>query len=145
MKKKLIGIGSFLMMLLLNSKETFAQVGGWGQVPPQSAGGAGGGGTATGMWRKGLDLSGEAGLPQTKFSDALTGVLNFTTMLLAGLGVLGFLISGILYITATGDEERMQLGKRGMMYSAIGIAVGALGYVIVQTMVAIMKNEKGAF
>ncbi|MBD3245197.1 MAG: hypothetical protein GF335_04350 [Candidatus Moranbacteria bacterium] len=97
------------------------------------------------MYEQGLQYASNTGLPDSEFSKALKGVLNFTTMLLAGLGVLGFLISGILYISATGNEERMQLGKRGMMYSAIGIAVGALGYVIVQTTAAIMKNEKGGF
>ena len=54
----------------------------------------------------------------------LFGILGF-------LAIIGFLISGILYLTAAGDEDQAGKAKNAMMYSIIGIVVALLGFVIV--------------
>ena len=53
--------------------------------------------------------------------------------LLAILGfvaVIGFVISGILYLVAAGDEDRQATAKRAMIYSITGVIVGLVGLVI---------------
>lgn len=54
----------------------------------------------------------------------LFGILGF-------LAIIGFVISGILYLTAAGDEDQIERAKRAMLYSIIGIIVAMLGFVII--------------
>lgn len=54
----------------------------------------------------------------------LFGILGF-------LAIIGFLISGILYLTAAGDEDQAGKAKNAMMYSIIGVVVALLGFVII--------------
>jgi glucose uptake protein GlcU len=53
----------------------------------------------------------------------LLGVLGF-------VAVIGFVISGIMYLVAAGDEDRQQQAKRAMIYSITGVIVGLAGLVI---------------
>lgn len=53
----------------------------------------------------------------------LFGILGF-------LAVIGFVISGVLYLTAAGDEDQIGKAKNAMMYSIIGVIVAMLGLVI---------------
>ena len=47
------------------------------------------------------------------------------------VGVIGFVISGIFYLTAAGDESQMQKAKATMLYSILGVIVGLAGLVII--------------
>lgn len=60
---------------------------------------------------------------------------NFMDWLLAIFGliaIVAFVISGIQYITAAGDERAAETAKANMKYSIIGIIVALSGYVIIQ-------------
>lgn len=62
-------------------------------------------------------------------------VSNFMTWILALVGivgVIGFAIAGILYLTAAGDETRIGTAKTAMMYSIIGVIVAIAGVVALQ-------------
>jgi len=61
-------------------------------------------------------------------------ISNFMKWILGILGmlsVIGFAISGILYLTSAGDEERIKKAKSAMVYSIIGVIVGLMGFVII--------------
>lgn len=47
------------------------------------------------------------------------------------IGVIGFVISGILYLTAAGDESQMEKAKNAMFYSILGVIIGLAGLVII--------------
>jgi len=47
------------------------------------------------------------------------------------LGILAFVVSGIQYLTAVGDEDQISTAKRNMKYAIIGIVVTLSGYMIV--------------
>lgn len=53
--------------------------------------------------------------------------------IVAGLAVLMILIGGIMYITAAGDHARMDLAKKTVAGSVIGLVIAALSLVIVQS------------
>lgn len=72
------------------------------------------------------------GLPGATPSEIIINILVWILGLFGVIGILGFIISGILYLTAAGDEDRMQSAKRAMMYSIIGVVVGLVGFVIIQ-------------
>lgn len=63
----------------------------------------------------------------------ITNVIEWLLGILALLGVLGFVFSGFLYLTAAGDQERISKAKNAMIYSIVGVAVGLLGYIAVRT------------
>jgi len=83
-------------------------------------------------WGKGeTDAKGQ-GLPEGTIHDIVFNLASWLLLLLGSVALIGFVISGILYLTAAGNEERMETAKKGMIYSVIGVVVGLLGYVIVQ-------------
>ncbi|MEA2086662.1 MAG: pilin [Candidatus Caldatribacteriota bacterium] len=86
----------------------------------------------TGAWPTGKDKADGQGLPQGKISEIIFNLASWLLILLGSIAVIGFVISGILYLTAAGNEDRMETAKKGMIYSVIGVVVGLLGYVIVQ-------------
>lgn len=58
----------------------------------------------------------------------LGSVLNFLLSVAGVIGIIGLVISGVWYMTAGGDEDRIRLAKRMALASVIGIVVvvGAL-------------------
>ena len=49
---------------------------------------------------------------------------------------IGFVIAGILYLTAAGNESQAEKAKNAMTYSIIGVIVALVGYVIIQAVSA---------
>jgi len=74
---------------------------------------------------------------KTGLSDTpiITLVGNILLWLLGGfgiVGVIGFVIAGILYITAFGDTTKMETAKNAMYYSIIGVIIGLAGLVVIK-------------
>lgn len=72
------------------------------------------------------------GLPQGTITQIITGILTFLLMAVGIIGIIGFAIAGILYLTAAGDEDRIKKAKNAMLYSIIGVIVAVAGYVALQ-------------
>ena len=102
-----------------------------GAIDRGTGGGLTGSG-ATGAWKKGLDKAGAQGLPDGAISDIIFNLASWLLLILGSFALIGFAISGILYLTSAGEEDRMEKAKKGMIYSIIGVIVGLLGYIIVQ-------------
>ncbi|MEA3273220.1 MAG: pilin [Patescibacteria group bacterium] len=83
-------------------------------------------------WGAGEGDAGGQGLPAGTIHDIVFNLASWLLLLLGSIALIGFVISGILYLTAAGNEEKMETAKKGMIYSVIGVIVGLLGYVIVQ-------------
>jgi cytochrome bd-type quinol oxidase subunit 2 len=80
-----------------------------------------------------LTIPGGTGLPGEGGTSIYAIIQNIMRWLLALLGfiaVIGFVISGILYLTAAGDEDAQARAKRAMIYSITGVIVGLVGLVI---------------
>jgi hypothetical protein len=80
------------------------------------------------------------GLPSGSITGILGNILLWILRIFGILGVIGFVISGILYLTSAGDEDRMQAAKRAMFYSIIGVIVGLMGVVIIQAVNYALNN-----
>lgn len=72
------------------------------------------------------------GLPQGSITDIITNIMNWLLMLVGIIGVIGFAIAGILYLTAAGDDTAIERAKNAMMYSIIGVIVAIIGVVVIQ-------------
>lgn len=90
---------------------------------------SGGGETGSG-WS--LDSISGFGLPSGSILGIISGILVWLLSALGILGVIGFTISGIMYLTSTGDEDMIERAKKAMTWSIVGVIVGLIGVVIIQ-------------
>ncbi|MFZ2192705.1 MAG: hypothetical protein WAV31_00485 [Candidatus Moraniibacteriota bacterium] len=63
--------------------------------------------------------------------EVIASVLNWLLSIVGIMGVLGFAVSGIMYITALGEEKKVTKAKDIMLYSIMGVIVSVLGLVAV--------------
>lgn len=82
----------------------------------------------------GIEIPSNTGLPDPA-DGMVTIIRNLLTWLLGIVGVIaliGFIVSGIQYLTAAGNEDQMQSAKRNLLYSVIGVVVVLASFVIIQ-------------
>jgi len=72
------------------------------------------------------------GLPAASITQIIRGLLMWLLVIFGLLGIIGFVISGIMYILSRGDDGQMEKAKEAMLYSIMGIVVGLMGIVIIQ-------------
>lgn len=73
---------------------------------------------------------GTTGLANTSIIAILQTGMRWLLFLVGILAVIAFVIAGILYLTAAGDEDRVKTAKNTMVYAIIGVIVALLGLVI---------------
>ncbi len=73
-----------------------------------------------------------SGLPTGSISGIIIATLTWLLGILGFLAMIGFIISGILYLTAAGNETQIEKAKNAMTYSIIGVIVALMGFVIIQ-------------
>jgi len=57
-----------------------------------------------------------------------------------GMAVIGFIISGLIYITA-GGAGKADTAQKWLQYSIMGIIVGLIGYIVIQLIDSLLKNN----
>lgn len=72
------------------------------------------------------------GLPVDSVYDIIGNTMDWLLAILGFIGIIGFVIAGILYITAAGNETQAETAKKAMLYSILGIVVALSGYVIIK-------------
>ena len=85
---------------------------------------------ATG-WQVGQANVGATNLPLSSVYGIISNTLSWLLATLGFFAIIGFVISGIQYLTAAGDEGQAETAKNNMKYSIIGVIVGLMGYVAV--------------
>ena len=73
--------------------------------------------------------------PADKFTNVGALVTNIIIILTSFAGALAFIfiiIGGIKFVTAAGDEKKMQSATQTLTYAIIGLIVTALAFVILQ-------------
>jgi hypothetical protein len=68
----------------------------------------------------------------------LKNVLLYLLGIIGILAIVGFVVAGIMYITAAGDEDRVENAKKMLTYSIIGVVVALVGLVIVTALNAVL-------
>lgn len=71
-------------------------------------------------------------LPVSSIYGIISNIMFWLLALVGIVGVIGFAIAGILYLTAAGDEGRIGTAKTAMLYSIIGVIVALAGLVALQ-------------
>ena len=80
----------------------------------------------------GYGSGGSYGLPGGSIFGIVQNILYWLLGILSLVSLIGFIIAGIWYLTAAGDESQIERAKRAMMYSIVGVIVGLSGFVIFQ-------------
>jgi len=85
------------------------------------------------------------GLPAGSIMAILKNGMNWLLIIVGILGVVGFVIAGILYLTAAGDDTQIEKAKKAMVYSIVGVIVALLGIVILQAASAFLGGTNTSF
>lgn len=85
------------------------------------------------------------GLPAGSLIGILTSGMNWLLVVVGILGVIGFVISGIIYLTAAGDEGQIDKGKHAMIYSIVGVIVALVGVVIIKAVQGMLGGTSKSF
>lgn len=88
-----------------------------------------GGGSYSGGWNPG-SLE-ESGLPAGSVYVIAHSIMYWILGIFGILAVIGFAISGIIYIVSSGNEDTMKKAKQAMIYSIIGVIVALSGLVVI--------------
>lgn len=89
---------------------------------------------------------GGTGLPDPVggIGEVLMNLMDWLLGIFGMLAVIAFVISGIQYLLAAGDERQAETAKRNMKYSIIGIAVALSAYIIIDA-ISCMFGSGGFF
>ncbi|PIR73805.1 MAG: hypothetical protein COU40_00530 [Candidatus Moranbacteria bacterium CG10_big_fil_rev_8_21_14_0_10_35_21] len=74
----------------------------------------------------------------------LMNLLNWLLGLVGVVALIGFVISGVQYIIASGNDEMMETAKKNMLYSVAGITLVLASFVIIQA-IQYALEAKGVF
>lgn len=104
------------------------------------SGGPGTTGTGTGV--TGSECTGEkiggvcfptgTGLSDKSVLDIISALIGWLLAIFGFIALIGFIISGLQYLTAAGDEGQAETAKRNMQYSIIGIIVALSGFIVIK-------------
>lgn len=73
-----------------------------------------------------------------RLTTIVTHAVETVLTIVAGIAVLMILIGGIMYITAAGDHGRMDLAKKTVAGSVIGVVIAVLALVIVRAIAGLV-------
>jgi hypothetical protein len=92
-----------------------------------------------------FETPGGTGLPSGSITGILTNGMNWLLIIVGILGVIGFVISGIIYLTAAGDEGQIEKGKHAMIYSIVGVIVALIGVVVIRAVQGMLGGSSKSF
>jgi hypothetical protein len=69
-------------------------------------------------------------LSEEDLADVLVNLMTWLITIFGILALIAFIISGIQYLTAAGDEDQAETAKRNAKYALIGIIIGLSGLII---------------
>jgi hypothetical protein len=85
-----------------------------------------------------LNWSGALGMGGMTISQIALRVLNFLLGIVGVLAIIMLVVGGAMYLTSAGDEDRIDVAKKIILYSIIGIAVSLASLVIVKQIAALL-------
>lgn len=87
--------------------------------------------TSTG-WTGGLQaVKDNSGLSQETADVIVGGFMTWLLVFVGFISIIAFIIAGILYLTAAGDDKQIGTAKTAMKWSIIGVIVALMGYVVI--------------
>ena len=96
--------------------------------------------TVFGQWNKSNYDSTQ--LPHgVNLTQLITNIAKWLLMIFGFIAVIGFVISGLIYLLSAGDEDAQERAKRAMVYSITGVIVGLSGLVILYAVQQLLGGQ----
>jgi len=92
---------------------------------------------------QGVSLPTNVGLPQGSLAGVISNLTSWILGIFGFLAIISFLISGIMYFFAAGDETQQEKAKKQMQWSIMGVAIGLVGLVIIYAVDALLRGSSG--
>lgn len=87
---------------------------------------------SSGGWDNGYAQTGtQSELSSAPISVVILTLMRWLLYLVGFLAVIAFVISGILYLTAAGDDDKIEKAKTTMIYAIVGVIVALMGLIII--------------
>ena len=80
-------------------------------------------------------------MPESPIFGIISNIVYWLLGTLEAVSLIAFIISGIMYLTAAGDETQAGKAKKAMTYSIIGVIVGLSGFVIFQAAAYMLNSQ----
>ncbi|MFZ2188523.1 MAG: hypothetical protein WAV73_03115 [Candidatus Moraniibacteriota bacterium] len=97
----------------------------------------------SGGWSDGLTNAEGFGLPDP--SEGIYGIveniLGWLLTIVGIVGVIGFVISGLMYLTSAGEEAKIKVAKSAMTASIMGVIVAICGVVVLKAVTAMLEAD----
>ena len=97
------------------------------------------------QWGVGKGNAGASGLPSDSIYGIIGRFMNWLLAILGFIGVIGFVIAGILYLTSAGNEEQIETAKKAMLWSIVGVIVALIGFVIIRAVEGLLSSGQTQF
>ena len=79
-------------------------------------------------------------LPSKSISDIIADLVDWLLTLVTVIAILMLVIGGVMYLVTTGDEMKLQLAKRIIVYAIVGLFVCGISYIIVKAIADIITK-----
>jgi len=89
----------------------------------------------------GVQVPQNTGLPSGTLFTVIENLTKWLLGIFGFLAIIAFIVSGIMYLTAAGDEDQQKKAKRQMYWSIIGVIVGLSGYIVIKAVDAWLKGN----
>lgn len=96
-------------------------------------------------WSAGKRNASGVGLPDGAIYEIISSTLSWLLGIFGFIAIIGFVVAGIFYLTAAGDEGQAEKGKNGMKYSIIGVIVALMGWVVIQAVDRWLSGTNNSF
>jgi hypothetical protein len=98
---------------------------------------------ALAQWSAGKTNAQNSGTPTGSIYEIIHMIMNWLLAIVGFLGIIGFVIAGIMYLTSAGDETRIEKAKKAMLMAIVGVIVALVGFVIIQAVDRMLNAQNG--
>jgi glucose uptake protein GlcU len=84
-------------------------------------------------------------LPSGSLYNIIENILKWLLIIFGFIAIIGFVISGIMYLTAAGDEDQQEKAKNQMFWSITGVIVGLVGLVVLYAVHKMLSGSSPMF
>lgn len=93
--------------------------------------------------RAAFTVPGDTGLPNPGggFKAVVEALLNWILAIVGLIAIIGFVISGIQYLTSAGDDDRIETAKKNMTYCIVGVVVALSAYIVVKAVNTVLSGQ----
>lgn len=88
-----------------------------------------------------VTLPSGTGLSSDDLATVITRLTNWILGIFGFLAIISFLVSGIMYFLAAGDDKAQEKAKKQMTWSIVGVVIGLSGLVVITAINLILSGS----